>query len=55
MIVLVPSLDQCSVPCLVVSLRPGLAWSVIYVLLSHMLVDITFIYLFSPLHHYHYL
>ena len=39
-----------SVPCLVVSLRPGLAWSVIYVLLGHMLGDITFIYLFNNQH-----
>ena len=40
MIVLVPSLDQCPM-----SSRLAPPWSVIYVLLSHMLVDITFIYL----------
>ena len=40
MIVLLLSLDQCPM-----SSRLAPPWSVIYVLLSHMLVDITFIYL----------
>ena len=53
MIVLVPSLDQCPL-----SSRLAPPWSVIYVLLSHMLVDITFIYLFNnqqslPTFHYY--